>query len=213
MWDLDGTLINSEPYWAESEKVLLNSAGQEWNYDIAAKLQGNSLTFVAEYMISSGVTDKSVEEIAQFMVEYVYRKEVEVLPWTAGVYEFVGMLRDAGIPQMVVTSSPEKLAKNVVAQAPEGAFVGFVSDDTDVEHKPSPEPYLYAARHMGVKIEDCLIFEDSVPGLTAAGASGASWVSVTGYSSIDARELGLAKHFIENFEGLGLEDVQGFMAR
>ncbi|MCW0930221.1 HAD family hydrolase, partial [Streptococcus anginosus] len=94
-----------------------------------------------------------------------------------------------------MTSSPEKMARNVKEQAPEGAFMAYVCDNDDVPHKPSPEPYLLAARTMGVDIKDCLIFEDSVPGLTAAAASGASWVSVTGYSSIDARERGLASQF------------------
>ena len=104
------------------------------------------------------------------------------------------------------------MARNVKEQAPEGAFMAYVCDNDDVPHKPSPEPYLLAARTMGVDIKDCLIFEDSVPGLTAAAASGASWVSVTGYSSIDARERGLASQFVRDYEGLGIDDIARFFA-
>ena len=212
MWDLDGTLINSEPYWGESERALLDRAGGTWTPDIAAQLQGSSLAFVANFMIQAGVKDMSAEDIARFMVEFVYKKEVERLPWLPGVYDLITAVRDAGIPQIIVTSSPEKMARNVKEQAPEGAFMAYVCDNDDVPHKPSPEPYLLAARTMGVDIKDCLIFEDSVPGLTAAAASGASWVSVTGYSSIDARERGLASQFVRDYEGLGIDDIARFFA-
>ncbi len=210
MWDMDGTLINSEPYWAQSEKELLARAGKEWNPDIAKTLQGSSLAFVADYMKQSGLEDMDAQEIIDFMVNYVHRKEVEALPWTAGVYDALTMIHGAGIPQYLVTSSPEPMASNLGEQAPGGAFAGYVCNETPVPHKPSPEPYWFAAEKLGVDIKKCLIFEDSVPGLTAAGASGASWVAVTGYSSIDARELKLAHNFITNFEGLTLEDIVGF---
>ncbi|TCD54236.1 HAD family phosphatase [Alloscardovia theropitheci] len=212
MWDMDGTLINSEPYWGESEEALLARAGKEWDPNIAKTLQGASLAFVAEYMQKAGVPDLSAEEIIEFMVDYVYRKEVERLPWTAGVTDVLTMVRDADIPQYLVTSSPEPMARNLVEQAPEGSLHGYICNETPVPHKPSPEPYLLAAQKLGVDIKDCLIFEDSVPGLTAAGKSGAAWVSVTGYSSINARELGLAHNFIENFDGLEMGDIARFFS-
>lgn len=128
MWDLDGTLINSEPYWGESERALLDRAGGTWTPDIAAQLQGSSLAFVANFMIQAGVKDMGAEDIAHFMVEFVYKKEVERLPWLPGVYDLITAVRDAGIPQIIVTSSPEKMARNVKEQAPEGAFMAYVCD-------------------------------------------------------------------------------------
>ncbi|MFC0265767.1 HAD family hydrolase [Alloscardovia macacae] len=214
LWDMDGTLINSEPYWGESEAQLLARAGKVWDPEVAGTLQGSSLAFVADFMLKqAGVPGMSAQDVIDFMVAYVYRKEVEALPWTNGVYSVLEMLRDAGVPQYLVTSSPKPMARNLVEQAPAGAFAGYVCNETPVEHKPSPQPYLYAASQLGVDIADCLIFEDSVPGLTAAGASGASWVSVTGYSSIDARELGLASQFIRDYTGLTLEDIAGFLGK
>ena len=94
------------------------------------------------------------------------------------------------------------MARNVKEQAPEGAFMAYVCDNDDVPQAKSGALSL-AARTMGVDIKDCLIFEDSVPGLTAAAASGASWVSVTGYPGIDARERGLASQFVRDYEGFG----------
>lgn len=209
-WDLDGTLINSEPYWAMSEKALLDRIGKEWNPDIAKTLQGTSLAYVAEYMRGQGLQDMTAQEITEFMVDFVYHKELERLPWNPGVVETLHMLRDAGVPQVLVTSSPRVMASNVVEQAGDGVFMGYLCNEDPVQHKPSPEPYFEAARIAGVDIKDCLIFEDSRPGLTAAAASGAHWVAVTGFSSIDAREEGLAHQFVHDLSGVTLEDIARF---
>lgn len=211
-WDLDGTLINSEPYWAMSEKALLDRINMPWDPSIAKTLQGSSLAFVANFMREQGLHDMEPEEISDFMVDFVYRKEVEQLPWNPGVVETLHMLRGADVPQVLVTSSPRIMAANVVEQAGEGVFVGYLCNEDPVQHKPSPEPYLKAAEIAGVDIKDCLIFEDSRPGLTAAKASGAQWVSVTGFSSINAKEEGLAHQFVEDLSDMTLEKIAQFAA-
>ena len=210
-WDLDGTLINSEPYWAQSEAALLAQVGIEFDPSIAKHLQGASLAFVAEYMREQGLQHMKPEEITEFMVDFVYKKEVEKLPWNPGVEDTLHLLRDAGIPQVLVTSSPRVMASNVVQHAGDGVFAGYLCNEDPVEHKPSPEPYLKAAEIAGVDIKDALIFEDSRPGLTAAGQSGAHWVAVTGFSSVNAQEEGLAHQFVQDLEGITLDDIARFI--
>lgn len=210
-WDLDGTLIDSEPYWAVVEKDLLARAGKPWNPPVAGELQGTSLADVAQFMIDSGLENMSADEIIDLMVSQVYRMEVDNLPWTQGAVGVLAMLRDAGIPCVLVTSSPRNMAQNAVDQAPEGTFVDLVCADDPVPHKPNPAPYLRAAEKIGVDITKCLIFEDSKPGLTAARACGARVVAITGYSRINSRELGLADEYIENYDGISLEFIANVM--
>ncbi|MFD0704640.1 HAD family hydrolase [Alloscardovia venturai] len=212
-WDLDGTLINSEPYWAQSEAALLAQVGIEFDPSIAKHLQGTSLAFVAEYMREHGLHHMKSEEITKFMVDFVYKKEVDKLPWNPGVQDTLHLLHDAGIPQVLVTSSPRVMASNVVEQAGKDIFTGYLCNEDPVKHKPSSEPYLRAAEIAGVDITDALIFEDSRPGLTAAGNSGAHWVAVTGFSSVNAREEGLAHQFVQDFSGITLADIARFYAR
>ena len=70
------------------------------------------------------------------MVDYVAKKEFERVPWTNGVLDVLGSLVDAGIPSVLVTTSPRRLAQNVIDHAPAGAFAGFVCGDDDLPHKP-----------------------------------------------------------------------------
>ena len=130
----------------------------------------------------------SIEEIGQGMIDYVAQKEFERIPWIEGVEDVLVALRDAGVPSMLVTTSPRHLAENLVVQAPAGAFAGYVCGDDDVEKKPSPAPYLEAGRRLGIAPEDmkyCIAIEDSMSGLRSAVASGATTIGQTGFMQID----------------------------
>ena len=81
------------------------------------------------------------EEIGRRMIQYVTDEEKKQLPWIPGVRRLLEQLRDAGIPSMLVTTSPRDLAENLIAQAPKGTFAGYVCGDDDVAKKPDPAPY------------------------------------------------------------------------
>ena len=76
-----------------------------------------------------------VEEIGRRMIEYVTRAEYERIPWIPGTRELLVALRDAGVPSVLVTTSPRNLAENLIAQAPAGTFAGYVCGEDDVAKK------------------------------------------------------------------------------
>ena len=118
------------------------------------------------------------------MIQYVTDEEKKQLPWIPGVRRLLEQLRDAGIPSMLVTTSPRDLAENLIAQAPEGTFAGYVCGDDDVAKKPDPAPYELAAAKLGIPdvlLPCCVAFEDSMSGRTSAAAAGMTTVVVTGY--------------------------------
>lgn len=149
-WDLDGTLIDSEPYWHEGEMEIAAAHGGYWDEDLAWSCSGTPLDHCAKTMIEHG-TNLPPEQIAKAMVDYVAKKEFERVPWTNGVLDVLGSLVDAGIPSVLVTTSPRRLAQNVIDHAPAGAFAGFVCGDDDLPHKPDPAPYLAAAKMLGIE--------------------------------------------------------------
>ena len=152
-WDMDGTLIDSEPYWHEGEMKIAAAHGGYWDEELAWQGSGTPVPDVARRMVEHGC-QLSIEEIGQGMIDYVAQKEFECIPWIEGVEDVLVALRDAGVPSMLVTTSPRHLAENLVAQAPAGAFAGYVCGDDDVEKKPSPAPYLEAGRRLGIAPED-----------------------------------------------------------
>ena len=108
-WDLDGTLIDSEPYWHEGEMEIAAAHGGYWDEDLAWSCSGTPLDHCAKTMIEHG-TNLPPEQIAKAMVDYVAKKEFERVPWTNGVLDVLGSLVDAGIPSVLVTTSPRRLA-------------------------------------------------------------------------------------------------------
>lgn len=200
-WDMDGTLIDSEPYWHESEFYLVKKYGGYWDEDLAWECSGGSLETVANKMIPSG-TKLTVEEIGKGMVDYVAAREAESVPWVPGVLDVLKSLTDAGIPSILVSNSPRCLVENIVNHAPEGAFAGYVCGD-DGKPKPSAEPYLAAGKMVGIEGTDeevakqmanCIAIEDSLSGLTAAINSGATVIAQTGFSRANISE---SKHHAE----------------
>ncbi|AKV56110.1 HAD family hydrolase [Bifidobacterium actinocoloniiforme] len=183
-WDMDGTLIDSEPYWHASEQELAREHGGDWSEEDGWRCSGKPVVQVAEAMRERGV-DLPVPRIQALIEEGVARRERERMPWIDGAVDVLKALAAAGVPSVLVTSSPRRIAEAVVAQAPAGAFVGFTCGDDGLPMKPDPAPYLHAAEVVGIdpgRMAECVALEDSITGLNSAAASGATTLAFTGAS-------------------------------
>lgn len=217
-FDMDGTLINSEVYWAQVERALATENGVEWTPELMAGLQGTSLAHVADELIRLGVP-MGHEEVAHTLVDYMHDKESAQLPWNVGARDFLQQVHDAHIPAVLVTGSPRVLVQNLIDHVPDGIFAGYVCDESlpDDKKKPQPDPYYMAAEIAGLDPHDrqamgeCLVFEDSVSGLHAASAAGAVVVRVAGETSTPASERAPHSTSIPDFAGFTLADVSRIM--
>ena len=153
-WDMDGTLIDSEPYWHEGELKIAADHGGYWDEDLAWQGSGTPVPDVARRMVEHGCK-LSIEEIGKGMIDYVAQKEFERIPWIDGVEDVLLSLKEAGVPSMLVTTSPRHLAENLIAQAPAGTFAGYVCGDDDVREEAvartvscgGPQAWHRARRH------------------------------------------------------------------
>lgn len=210
-WDLDGTLIDSEPLWHDGEIEIAHANGGEWTVDDGWAGSGTPVPDVARRMIAKGCR-LSVEEIDKQLKDYVYRAEVARLPWIDGVRDVLRSLADAGVPSMLVTTSPRRMAENILAQA-DGLLKGYVCGDDPVAHKPDPAPYLAAAERLGISPDDmasCVVLEDSSVGIRAGVASGATTVAQTGWIRTDTSGLGQFVS-IPSYEGIDAAALDGFV--
>ena len=177
LWDMDGTLIDTEPYWMGSEAELVQSFGGRWTDDDGLAMVGKPLVDGALIMQDRGV-DMTIPEIVEWIVERVGSHLAREVPWQPGAYETLQVLRDLGIPMALVTASYDSLAATFIDTAPAGTFDAVVTGEQVANGKPHPEPYLMAAERLGVEITDCIAFEDSLPGVASALASGATTIGV-----------------------------------
>lgn len=179
---MDGTLIDTEPYWMAAEVELVEAHGGEWTRQDALELIGSSMGVAARVFQARGV-DLTVEQIADALNTAVRAAVAAEIPWQPGAVELLRALHTAGVPQALVTSSFGTLAEPFAAAA--GVFDVVVSGDTVTHPKPHPDPYLTAARLLGVDVTACVAFEDSVSGLASAVASGARVVALDRHVDLD----------------------------
>ncbi len=169
LWDLDGTIVDTEPLWMAAETALAAEHGATWTEEDGLGLVGNDLmesARIIEARIGSGLTP---EQIVAHLVDEIAVAMRRDLPWRPGARELVHALADAGVPQALVTMSYREIAQPVVDLLP---FDAVVTGDSVTHGKPHPEPYLAAARALGVDAASCLAIEDSATGAASADAAG-----------------------------------------
>jgi len=175
LWDMDGTLIDSEPYWMSAETELVEAHGGVWTREDGLAMIGQSMALSAATLRSRGV-DLPDDAIRDFLHERVGAGVAAAVPWQAGAEELLASLAAAGVPLALVTSSFSVLADPFARMA--GVFDVVVSGDEVRHNKPHPEPYLTAAERLGVDISRCVAFEDSPSGIASAVSAGARVVAV-----------------------------------
>ncbi len=173
LWDMDGTIVDTEPYWMAAEVALVESFGGSWSTEDAMQLVGSGLENSAVILQRAGV-DLEVQQIIDRLTDEVLTQIDVAVPWRPGARVLIERLRDTGIPIALVTMSMRRMALRVADAIGPGTFDVVIGGD-DVEHeKPHPEPYLTAAERLGVQISHCVAIEDSQFGLASAISSGAA---------------------------------------
>ncbi|QKE84781.1 HAD family phosphatase [Arthrobacter sp. NEB 688] len=178
LWDMDGTLVDTEPYWIAAEHAIVEEHGGTWNDEFAHQLVGNDLMVSAEFIRANSPIEWEPERIVDELLARVVTQVREHVPWRPGARELLAGLGDAGVPSALVTMSWRVLADAVVAALPEGSFTAVVTGDEVSHGKPHPEPYEAAARMLGVDPARCVAIEDSPTGVRSAVAAGVPTLAV-----------------------------------
>jgi HAD superfamily hydrolase (TIGR01509 family) len=182
LWDMDGTLVDTEPYWIAAEHALVEAHGGRWSHEKAMQLVGQSLTHSAGILQEAGVRLEKREIIDTLSAQVIESIKREV-PWRPGARELLEELHTAGVRCALVTMSEGPLAHEVVASLPRPYFEFLITGDTVSQGKPHPEAYLAAVERLRLSdpeltIDHCVALEDSVPGVASAMASGVVTVGI-----------------------------------
>lgn len=202
---MDGTLIDSEPYWIAAETELAARFGVTWTHEDGLQMVGNPLPVSAQILRDRGVA-LSDDEIIGYLIMRVRAQISSHVPWQADARALLEASVAAGIPNALVTMSYTPLAEALTAAVPD-AFAVVVTGDRVERGKPDPEAYLTAARELGVDIERCVAIEDSPAGVQSAWMSGAATVGVRRLTPLVAR-AGLSRvHSLEGWDAQTLARV------
>jgi HAD superfamily hydrolase (TIGR01509 family) len=178
LWDMDGTLVDTEPYWIRAEAELVASYGGTWTEADAHALVGLDLLDSAAYIRRIGGVDMAPAAIVEQMMEGVIEQMAASPPWRPGALDLLAALRNAGVPSVLVTMSWRRLVGAVLDLLPPSSFAATVAGDEVDRGKPHPEPYLAAADILGVEPAACVAIEDSPTGARSARAAGCKVLGV-----------------------------------
>ena len=177
LFDMDGTLIESEQLWAISLQRLAVEYGGTLSDAARIAMVGTDMpTSMRIFHDDLGRTDLDHAAGAQRLVELTEALFAAGLPWRTGALELLDSVRAAGIPAALVTSTQRRLVQ--IALETLGQFDVIVCGDEVDFAKPHPWPYRRAADLLGVDIAQCVAIEDSPSGIRSAVAAGAVVIGV-----------------------------------
>jgi HAD superfamily hydrolase (TIGR01509 family) len=184
-FDMDGLMVDSEPEWFLSEIEVTKPFGYTWlEFDQIACL-GGPLSKVGQYMFDRCGQQNSPEYFTQTLIDTQVARMRGNTPTMPGAVKLVRELQSHGVKTALVSASPRNIVDAVLDNLGHDLFPFSISSDDVVKTKPDPEAYLKAADMSGTNISNCLVFEDSITGMSAAMASGAYLVAVPHFVSIE----------------------------
>ncbi len=204
LWDMDGTLVDTEPYWIATEYAMAEKYGAPWGEAHALQLVGNDLVTSGRYIKDVMGLDLSPDEIVEELLDGVVAMVDHSVPWRPGAVELIAALAEAGVRCGLVTMSYSRFVAPILAHLPPDTFRVVVTGE-QVEHgKPHPEPYLTAAAALGVPPEECLAIEDSNTGAKSAEQAGCLVLVVENHVPVLD---GPRRVFRDTLEGLTVEEL------
>ncbi len=179
LFDMDGVVVDSNPFHKKVLKEFISSKGKDIDEaELKANVYGRTnrdwLTRVFGEMSEKQLTQYTEEKEQLF--RDAYEGEVVAL---AGLESLLKEAKEAGVPVVMGTSAPAANVSFVLQHTGLGRYFGTILTDADVSTgKPAPEIYQKAAKAAGIAPENCIVFEDSVSGVKAGRAANCKVVGI-----------------------------------
>ena len=199
LWDMDGTLIDTEPAWIDAEYALADKYGGTWSREHALNLVGNDLIESGRYIREHRGIDVEPSVIVEELLDGVINAVVKEVPWRPGAVELLADLRAHDVPCALVTMSYRRFVAPVIEALPAGTFRSVITGDAVSHGKPHPEPYLKAAAQLRLPAEECLAIEDSNTGARSAETAGCRVLVVPNHVPVLPGER---RSFVDSLAGL-----------
>jgi HAD superfamily hydrolase (TIGR01509 family) len=205
-FDMDGLFLDSEPQWHQSQQEICARYSYSWDDDDQRICIGGPLSRVGDYISDICAHDMTGPQVVAELTEMMLVKLSTKAILMPGAYDAVERFRQV-MPVALVSASPRILMDAALTTLPEKFFQFSISADDVTRTKPFPDPYLEAAKRMGVSTQSCVVFEDSLTGIASAKSAGCAVVAVPHYVEV---ALAPRVRVVTSLNEVSLEFLDGF---
>ncbi|UZF58848.1 HAD family phosphatase [Gordonia polyisoprenivorans] len=208
LWDMDGTLLDSERLWDIAVAELSLRHGYPMTPELRESTLGNSMDDALDKVydaagLSAAERDHARDE--RWLLDRVAELFADDLPWRPGARETLELVAAAGIPMALVTNTVRELTELALDTLDRRFFAITVCGDEVATGKPAPDPYLRAAELLGVDARRCRAVEDSPTGTSSATAAGCTTLVVPSTAPVPPGPL---REFRTSLVGVTLAELE-----
>jgi HAD superfamily hydrolase (TIGR01509 family) len=208
LWDMDGTLVDSEKLWDVSLAALYEHLGGTLTPHVRASMVGSSAQNTIRIVFTDLGLDldpRAMAESDRWLHDYTAELFDGGLPWCAGAAELLSALADENVAMALVTNTQRPLTERALNSIGRHFFSATVCGDEVARGKPAPDAYERAAALLGLDPADCLAIEDSVTGTQAAESAGCAVLVVP--NDVDVPSSPRRRH-VGSLIGMDVDDLR-----
>ena len=210
IFDMDGVLIDSQPYHFAVEDKMCREMGIDVSIEESHSFVGMAGAKVWSYLKSKFALQESIEELMAFenKARTAYFSSLENVQPIPGVVELLKALKQHDIKTALASSSSAEVIEIFLSKMGLKDFFQQITNGDAVEKgKPDPDIFLHTATALGENPSDCLVIEDSANGVKAAKLAGMKCIGFRNANSGD-QDLSLADMVIDDFRKINLEIIE-----
>jgi len=197
IFDLDGVLADSEPWWNQIDAKLLAEHGVSYRGEYHRNVLGVSYRLAVEFYRNAFHISASIEELMRRRGEIAtdfFANRVGLFPSVKTTLE---QLREMNLHLAVATSSVSASARPFLDRTGIRSLFGVVVTGDEVQRgKPHPDIYLRTAKRLGSSPEECLVIEDALAGVSAAKAANMRVAAIPDTRFVDPREYEMKADYV-----------------
>ena len=179
IFDMDGVMIDSEPLWEKTEKIMMARKGLVYNPVYREKIVGLGQKESAILLKKTFSLNEDIEDIIDQRISVlldIYDRELSLV---TGLTELLDSVSKSALKVALASSSPLKFIEFVLGKFDLNKYFNLVISGDMVEHgKPSPDIYNYTAESLGLECDECVVIEDSINGVISAKSAGMYCIAV-----------------------------------
>lgn len=202
LFDMDGTLVNSEPLKGKALALACGYYGKRPDYRIYQNVMGQDWSSVTQHFFFEAKISPELNEFNQYFKRHYQALLEEQLTLTEGVKPYLKQLKEKGYKLGVVSSAASWMMTQILKQLElENSFDIVITQEDVSQHKPHPEAYLLALDKLNIEAKNTLVFEDSSAGIEAANLAGCDVIVIRHEFNIN-NDMSEAKACLSSFEEL-----------